>query len=102
MANIGIDLGTTNSLVAVVMSGRARCLLDETASPLLPSAVRYQSSGAEGAVVVGRVARDEAAAYPERTFTSVKRFMGRAPADCVADAALFRYTMDESEQRFVR
>ncbi|MES2644077.1 MAG: Fe-S protein assembly chaperone HscA [Myxococcota bacterium] len=99
MANIGIDLGTTNSLVAVVMSGRARCLLDETANPLLPSAVRYEP---DGTVVVGRAARDEAAAHSERTFTSVKRFMGRAPADCVADAALFRYTMDESEQRFVR
>jgi molecular chaperone HscA len=99
MANIGIDLGTTNSLVAVVMSGRARCLLDETANPLLPSAVRYEP---DGTVVVGRAARDEAAAHSERTFTSVKRFMGRAPSDCVADAALFRYTMDESEQRFVR
>ncbi len=99
MANIGIDLGTTNSLVAVVMSGRARCLLDETGNPLLPSAVRYEP---DGTVVVGRAARDEAAAHPERTFTSVKRFMGRAPADCVADAALFRYTMDESEERFVR
>ncbi len=99
MANIGIDLGTTNSLVAVVMSGRARCLLDETASALLPSAVRY---AADGTVVVGRPARDDAASHPERTFTSVKRFMGRAPVDCAADAALFRYTMDESEARFVR
>src|SRR5688572_9202902 len=97
MANIGIDLGTTNSLVAVVMSGKARCLLDETANPLLPSAVRY-----DGGVVVGREARDHAAEHADRTFTSVKRFMGRAPVDCVADAALFRYTMDESEQRFVR
>jgi molecular chaperone HscA len=98
VANIGIDLGTTNSLVAVVMSGRARCLLDETANALLPSAVRY---GADG-VVVGRDARDNAAAFADRTFTSVKRFMGRAPADCVADAALFRYSMDTTEDRFVR
>ena len=40
-SNIGIDLGTTNSLVAVVMDGKARCLLDEQGSAMLPSAVRY-------------------------------------------------------------
>ncbi len=99
MANIGIDLGTTNSLVAVVMNGRARCLLDEYGSSMLPSAVRYE---ADGSVVVGRTARDEAPSHPHRTFTSVKRFMGRAPADCHADAALFRVHMDPDEARFVR
>jgi len=99
MANIGIDLGTTNSLVAVVMSGKARCLLDEGGSALLPSAVRYE---ADGSVVVGRTARDEAPEHTGTTFTSVKRFMGRAAADCVADAALFRYRMDEGDTRMVR
>ncbi len=99
MANIGIDLGTTNSLVAVVMNGRARCLLDDAGASMLPSAVRYE---ADGSVVVGRAARDEAPRHPHRTFTSVKRFMGRAPADCQADAALFRVKMDPTEARFVR
>ena len=98
-SNIGIDLGTTNSLVAVVMDGKARCLLDEQGSAMLPSAVRYEPNGK---VVVGREAKAEAPQYPDRTFTSVKRFMGRAPADCTADAALFRYTMDPTEDRFVR
>ncbi len=99
MPNIGIDLGTTNSLVAVVMNGKARCLLDDDQSAMLPSAVRYD---AEGVVVVGRSALEGAAAAPRRTFTSAKRFMGRAPADCQADAALFRYRMDADESRFVR
>ncbi len=98
MPNIGIDLGTTNSLVAVVMDGKARCLLDEEGHSMLPSAVRYEGEG----VVVGREARDEAPAHAGSTFTSVKRFMGRAPADCRADASLFRYRMDETETRFVR
>jgi molecular chaperone HscA len=98
MANIGIDLGTTNSLVAVVMDGRARCLLGDDGTPMLPSAVRYDGD----AVVVGTKARDEAPLHAGRTFTSVKRFMGRAPADCEADAALFRYRMDHEESRFVR
>ena len=98
MPNIGIDLGTTNSLVAVVMDGRARCLRMDDGEAMLPSAVRYDAGG----VVVGRVARAEAPSHPHSTFTSVKRFMGRAPADCRSDAALFRYTMDESEDKFVR
>ena len=99
MANIGIDLGTTNSLVAVVMNGRARCLLSDGGSAMLPSAVRYD---ADGGVIVGAAARDEAPEHSATTFTSVKRFMGRAPADCRADASLFRYRMDEEESRFVR
>ena len=99
MANIGIDLGTTNSLVAVVMSGKARCLLDENGVAMLPSAVRYEP---DGSVLVGRTARDEAPEHSETTFTSVKRFMGRAPEDCGKDAALFRYTMDETDDRVVR
>jgi molecular chaperone HscA len=98
MANIGIDLGTTNSLVAVVMGGKARCLLDDHAKSMLPSVVRYDAGGP----VVGKEALDEAPQFAARTFSSTKRFMGRAPADCSADAALFRYTMDESEPRFVR
>ena len=98
-ANIGIDLGTTHSLVAVVLGGKARCLLDEEGSALLPSALRVNE---DGSFTVGRAARDEAAAHAGRTFTSVKRFMGRAPADCTADAALFRYEMDADEPRYVR
>ena len=98
MANIGIDLGTTNSLVAVVMSGKARCLLDEQGRALLPSAVRYDND----TTVVGYRAREEAPQHPRTTFTSVKRFMGRAPADCAADTKLFRYEMDPSESRVVK
>jgi molecular chaperone HscA len=98
-ANIGIDLGTTHSLVAVVLGGKARCLLDEEGSALLPSAVRVEE---DGTLLVGRTAREEAASHAGRTFTSVKRFMGRAPSDCSADAQLFRYDMDPSETRYVR
>ena len=45
MANIGIDLGTTHSLVAVVIDGQPRCLLDDDERALLPSAVRYDAKG---------------------------------------------------------
>ena len=50
MANIGIDLGTTHSLVAVVLGGKARCLLDDDERTLLPSAVRYGDDGVPTAV----------------------------------------------------
>ena len=99
MPNIGIDLGTTNSLVAVVMSGKARCLLGDDQSAMFPSAVRYE---ADGTVVVGKEALAGAALASGRTFTSAKRFMGRSPADCEADASHFRYRMDPTEARFVR
>jgi molecular chaperone HscA len=73
----GIDLGTTNSLVATVRSGRAETLPDEQGEHLLPSVVRYTAAG----VVVGRAARDAAAEDPLNTIASVKRLMGRGVED---------------------
>jgi molecular chaperone HscA len=75
---IGIDLGTTNSLVAVVREGTPVCLPDGEGRRLLPSAVRYRDAGA---AVVGFEALREAAQHPRDTIVSVKRFMGRGPRD---------------------
>ncbi len=75
---IGIDLGTTNSLVATVKSGMAVVLNDELGRPLLPSIVRY---GADGATQVGHDAQAQQAADPRNTIVSVKRFMGRGLKD---------------------
>ncbi|MBK7237003.1 MAG: Fe-S protein assembly chaperone HscA [Sterolibacteriaceae bacterium] len=80
---IGIDLGTTNSLVASVISGEARVLRDEAGRALLPSVVRYHAAGAQA---VGCVAQDMQSADPHNTIVSVKRFMGRRLAD-IRDAA---------------
>jgi len=71
---IGIDLGTTHSLVATMQSGLPRVLPAEDGSFLLPSVVRYL---ADGAVVVGEAARQAAASDALNTLVSVKRFMGR-------------------------
>lgn len=71
---VGIDLGTTHSLVATVQSGQARVLPDADGAVLLPSVVRY---GAEGLVQVGQAARDHAGEDALNTLASVKRFMGR-------------------------
>ncbi len=75
---IGIDLGTTHSLVAVVRSGVAQCLPDEQGRVLLPSAVRYH---AEGALTVGWEALAAKTADPQGTVVSAKRLMGRSLAD---------------------
>src|SRR5258706_1616269 len=75
---IGIDLGTTNSLVAVVRDGKATVLPDAAGKPLLPSVVRYE---ADGHVTVGAEAMKHLAHDPRNTIASVKRFMGRGIRD---------------------
>jgi len=75
---VGIDLGTTNSLVASVRSGLAETLPDEAGRHLLPSVVHY---GAGREPVVGEEAGAAAATDPLNTIVSVKRLMGRAVAD---------------------
>lgn len=75
---VGIDLGTTNSLVATVRSGLAVVLNDEKGRPILPSVVRYLP---EGGVAVGYEAQAKQAQDPRNTIVSVKRFMGRGLGD---------------------
>lgn len=75
---VGIDLGTTHSLVAAVRHGVAECLPDEQGRVILPSAVRYLP---EGRRQIGADALAAQAEDPENTIVSVKRFMGRGLAD---------------------
>jgi len=75
---VGIDLGTTHSLVAAVRSGVAECLPDASGHVILPSAVRYLEGGRRQ---IGHDALMEAATDPRNTIVSVKRFMGRGLAD---------------------
>jgi len=97
---VGIDLGTTNSLVAVVQAGQPVCLRDAT-SALLPSVVHY---GADGTIEVGQRAREMAVGAPRDTIASVKRFMGRGLADAQAAANLtpYRFAAAESSDAVVR
>jgi molecular chaperone HscA len=75
---VGIDLGTTNSLVATVRSGLATVLPDAQGRALLPSIVRYHK---DGKVEVGYAAQARQADDPKNTVVSVKRFMGRGVKD---------------------
>ena len=75
---VGIDLGTTNSLVATVRNGVSVVLNDAAGHGLLPSVVRYHK---DGVTSVGFTAQAQAALDPHNTITSVKRFMGRGVKD---------------------
>ena len=74
---VGIDLGTTNSLVATVKSGSATCLQDEQGNTALPSVVRYLSDG----LVIGGEALGAQKADPQNTVSSAKRLIGRKLED---------------------
>ena len=84
---IGIDLGTTHSLVASVRSGIAECLPDTDGRVILPSAVRYLPQGRRE---IGHQALSSQSSDPSNTIVSVKRFMGRAMKD-IANAEEFPY-----------
>ncbi|CAM6673786.1 Fe-S protein assembly chaperone HscA [Enterobacter roggenkampii] len=90
---VGIDLGTTNSLVATVRSGQAETLADEQGRHLLPSVVHYQQQGH----AVGYDARANAARDPANTITSVKRMMGRSLADIQTRYPHLPYQLQASE-----
>jgi len=82
---VGIDLGTTNSLVATVKSGTAEVLLNQEGNKLTPSVVRYFE---DGGVTVGSQPKAEQADDPANIIVSVKRFMGRGMADVARYGAL--------------
>jgi len=86
---IGIDLGTTHSLVAAVRNGVAECLPDGNGQVLLPSAVRYIDAQRRQ---IGQDALAQQSADPANTIVSVKRLMGRGLAD-VVDAQHLPYTL---------
>jgi len=71
---IGIDLGTTNSVVAIMEGDQPKVIVNEEGGRLTPSVVAYQK---DGEVIVGQVARRQAITNPENTVFSIKRFMGR-------------------------
>ncbi|MFQ5488117.1 MAG: Fe-S protein assembly chaperone HscA, partial [Gammaproteobacteria bacterium] len=90
----GIDLGTTNSLVATVRDGLAEILPDEEGRHLLPSVVHYRP---QGSPQVGAAAQSSVFDDPLNTIASVKRFMGRGLADVQTLADRFPYEFSEAE-----
>jgi molecular chaperone DnaK len=85
---IGIDLGTTNSVVAVTESGNAIVIPNAEGMRTTPSIVAY---GKNKELIVGQVAKRQTVVNPENTFTSVKRFIGRRAAEITDDAKRISY-----------
>lgn len=96
---VGIDLGTTNSLVAALRSGLAEPLVDDAGKVILPSAVRYHADRIE----VGESAKLAAASDPLNTVLSVKRLMGRGIADVhqLGEQLPYRFAVGESHMPFI-
>ena len=94
---VGIDLGTTNSLVAVYADNKPRVLGVE-GEQIMPSVVRYEEHG----VVVGNDARSRAVEFPKHTITSIKRLMGRSLTDAKDDAEFLSYDITEGPNATAR
>ena len=96
---VGIDLGTTNSLVAYVRDGEPRVIRDSSGDALVPSVV---SLGEDGTIFVGREAQRRLLTAASRTVYSVKRFMGRGIEDVLGDAGLLPFTVTGESGGVVR
>ena len=98
---VGIDLGTTNSLVAFTdaATGQPKCIPGPYGETLCPSVV---SLDPDGSIIVGEPARRRLLTQPERTIYSVKRLMGRGPADVQDELKLFPFRIDPSSKNVIR
>ncbi|HWF09876.1 MAG TPA: Fe-S protein assembly chaperone HscA [Bryobacteraceae bacterium] len=96
---VGIDLGTTNSLVASMEAARPEIIAGEDGDKLVPSVV---SLTPEGDVIVGNRARQELIDHPDRTIYSVKRLMGRGIADVQDELKLFPFHIAPDSESIIR
>src|SRR5262245_4486395 len=96
---VGIDLGTTNSLVAFVEEGRPVVIRDHRGDPLVPSGGALSH---DGTVCVGREAQRRLLTDPSRTVYSVKRFMGKGVEDVTGEAAMLPFGVSGQEGGVVR
>src|SRR5690348_6784399 len=98
---VGIDLGTTYSLIEYrdKREGRPKCIPGPYGTPLCPSVV---SVDADGPSIVGQAAQRRLLTQPERTIYSVKRLMGRGPADVQDELKLFPFRIDPASKNVIR
>ncbi|GKS66188.1 chaperone protein DnaK [Nitrospira sp.] len=89
---VGIDLGTTNSLIAYMKDGRPCVVPDRHGRTMVPSVVALTDNG----LIVGDPAKEHLTRNPQRTVYSVKRFMGKGLADVEGELAYFPYTLTET------
>ena len=101
MANkmIGIDLGTTNSVVAVMEGSAPKVLINSSGSRLTPSVVGFTDKGER---LVGQIARHQQVTNPENTVFSIKRFMGRRHNEVAAEEKIVPYKVTGGPQELVK
>ncbi len=90
---IGIDLGTTNSVVSVMEGGQPAVIVNQEGSRITPSVVAIAKDGER---LVGQVAKRQAVTNPENTVFSVKRFIGRKFDEVSSEASRVPYKVDRS------
>src|SRR3990172_3011120 len=93
---IGIDLGTTNSVGAVMEGSEPKVLINEEGGRLTPSVVGF---GKDGQILVGQVAKRQAVLNPENTVFSIKRFMGRRFDEVAEEMKLVPYRVTKGENQ---
>ncbi|HET6781655.1 MAG TPA: molecular chaperone DnaK [bacterium] len=95
---VGIDLGTTNSVIAVVIGGEPQVIPNAEGSRLTPSVVAFSKTGER---LVGQMAKRQAILNPENTVYSIKRFMGRRLAEVEAERKMVPYKVEEGSNGMV-
>ena len=96
---LGIDLGTTNSLIAFKNGKKVSLIGDETGDALIPSVVHFPENGS---VIVGANAKNKLNTDPLNTVSSVKRLIGRGRKDLLNKSNFFPYKFDLSDDRFLK
>src|SRR3981081_1403316 len=95
---IGIDLGTTNSVVALMEGGEPKVIPNEEGGRTTPSVVAFTKSGE---ILVGQVAKRQAITNPENTIFSIKRFMGRRYEEVSDELKMVPYKIDREGDHLV-
>ena len=96
---VGIDLGTTNSLIAIVENGQPKVLADAAGNALLPSVIYFDEAGS---VLVGNAAKQMMVEKPKNSIFSIKRFMGKGIADVREDLPLLPFQVSPDSEHIIR
>src|SRR6187551_2350540 len=96
---IGIDLGTTNSVVAIMEGGQPKVLINSQGSRITPSVVAFTD---KGEILVGQTAKHQQVTNPKNTVFSVKRFMGRRHSEVESEEKMVPYEIVGGPNDFVK
>src|SRR5690242_11718727 len=95
---IGIDLGTTNSVIAVIEGNQPKVIPNAEGQMKTPSVIAFME---DGQIVIGEMARRQAATQPDRTISSVKRLIGRLASEIAEERTQFPYELGENKEGYV-